>query len=177
MNIKDDSFLRQKGWIETSPGVFEKPLDVDKPYTIRKFIDTFKKTGYLPVQHDTNKLLISFPVDPIGKPRMTQQDKWKRRPTTDRYWELKSRMKKIATGACFELPESNIHMIFYLPMADSWSKKKKEEMDGKPHKQKPDGDNILKGVQDALCKDDSFIWDVRISKYWAYKGRIDIYKI
>ncbi len=174
-NVKDDSFLRQRGWIETSPGVFEKSSIKNinnKPI----FLNDFKFLN--DTENDSEgQLLISFPVDPIGKPRMTQQDKWKKRPTTDRYWELKSRMKKIATGACFELPESNIHMIFYLPMADSWSKKKKEEMDGKPHKQKPDGDNILKGVQDALCKDDSFIWDVRISKYWAYKGRIDIYKI
>lgn len=163
---KDD--LSRLGLVEISPGIYE-----------RKSI--LKESGALssavPLMTQGTGLIISFPIDPMGKPRMTQQDRWKKRPATDRYWEMKSRIKQIAEGAKFVLPESNMHMIFYIPMADSWSKKRKEEMDGKPHQQKPDGDNILKGIQDALCKDDSYVWDVRITKRWAYKGRIDIYNI
>lgn len=172
-NNYTDAQLRILGLIETSPGIYEKPSIKNVSTTpIPKF------SPYEFCNTDINKkLLISFPVDPIGKPRMTQQDKWKKRAATDRYWELKSQITQIATGLHFQLPESNMHMIFYMPMPDSWSKKKKEEMSGMPHQQKPDGDNILKGIQDALCKDDSFIWDVRITKYWSYKGRIDIYQI
>lgn len=137
-------------------------------------IDTYKKTGMLMSANDSPKYCIEFPVDPMGKPRMTQSDKWKKRKVTDRYWELKAQMRQIAEGYNFTLPESNYHMIFHIPMPDSWPKKKKLEMDGQPHKQKPDKDNLEKGVLDALCKEDSYVWDGRVSKYWAFKGKIVI---
>ncbi len=58
-------------------------------------------------------------------------------------------------------------------MPKSWSKKKKLEFGGQPHQQKPDLDNLLKGYQDALAKDDSFIWKFElIEKKWATKGKI-----
>ncbi len=174
MATKED--LLRMGLIETKPGVFEKPF-IDKTYSISEK-DWLKKFNSEPAFASLfGDLLISFPVDPIGKPRMTQKDQWKKRDATDRYWELKRQMKQIAEGANFTMPESHIHIVCYMPMPYSWPKKKKEEMNGRPHQQKPDADNILKGIQDALCKEDSYIWDVRISKYWSYKGAIEIYKI
>lgn len=137
-------------------------------------------TQYTPLEKKPillNNLIIAFHVDPIGKPRMTQSDKWKKRDATDKYWIYKDQLKKIASGYNFTLPESGIHMIFRMPMPDSWSKNKKEEMAGTPHRSKPDADNILKGVQDALCDNDSYIWDVRITKEWSYYGVILIYAI
>lgn len=42
--------------------------------------------------------------------------------------------------------------------------------------QKPDSDNICKALWDSLLKDDSKVWDVRITKYWALTGRIQVLK-
>ena len=35
---------------------------------------------------------------------------------------------------------------------------------------KPDGDNILKAVCDALFEEDSGIADERVQKFWCYEG-------
>lgn len=74
----------------------------------------------------------------------------------------------------FRVPCQGLHVVFRLPMPPSWSKKKAVEMAGKPHKQKPDVDNMLKGFFDALCEDDSYIYDIRASKFWDWKGSIEI---
>ena len=56
----------------------------------------------------------------------------------------------------------------------SWSKKKRAELIHRPHTQKPDGDNLLKAVKDALNRiawaDDGQVFDARIRKVW---GEID----
>lgn len=120
---------------------------------------------------------IVFNVDPIGKPRMTQKDKWAKRAAVERYWAYKDHLKVVANAVGFEMPMCNFWMVCYIPVTPSWSKKKKEKHIGTPHLLKPDFDNILKGVLDALCKNDSHIWDGRVTKIWCAEndGRIEIY--
>lgn len=72
------------------------------------------------------------------------------------------------------LPESGAHITFVMPMPPSWSKKKREQFNGKPHQSKPDCDNMLKALMDALFDDDSSVWDCRITKLWGEKGQIII---
>jgi Holliday junction resolvase RusA-like endonuclease len=115
-----------------------------------------------------------FEINPMGKPRMTQRDKWAKRPAVTKYWQFKDKLKEQAVKLGFEMPEANYHMTFQIPMPESWSKKKKEQMNGKPHQQKPDKDNIEKAFTDALCKDDSYIWDGRTTKIWGYTGKIEV---
>ena len=43
-----------------------------------------------------------------------------------------------------------------------------------PHKQKPDVDNMAKAVMDALLKDDSGVYHISVTKFWAYEGSIEI---
>lgn len=114
----------------------------------------------------------TFKVNPVGKPRMSQSDKWnwKNRPCVLRYYQYKAKLQSQANG--FKVPDSFYHLVFYIPMPKSWSKRKKEEMNGKPHQQKPDKDNLEKAFLDALCSEDSYIWDGRVTKIWAYEGKI-----
>jgi len=109
-----------------------------------------------------------YNITPMGKPRMTRSDAWKKRPCVMRYWEFKDTCK--AQGLA--VPESDSHLIFILPMPKSWSKKKKLLMDGKAHQSKPDIDNITKAVLDAVYKDDSKVWDLRTTKLWGVEGMI-----
>jgi Holliday junction resolvase RusA-like endonuclease len=55
--------------------------------------------------------------------------------------------------------------------AESWSHKRKIAAIGQPHVQKPDLDNLIKGVSDALNRiafaDDSQISEVVCSKEWG----------
>lgn len=112
--------------------------------------------------------MVRYLVTPFGKPRMTRSDKWKQRPPVLRYRLFcdEVRLHNI------KLPESGAHVTFILPMPASWSKKKRAEMDGKPHQQKPDFDNLMKALMDALFDDDSHIWDARVSKIWGEQGAI-----
>lgn len=111
---------------------------------------------------------MKYDIIPCAKPRMTQKDKWSRRPATENYWFFKDEVKKLG----LHLPESGAHIIFMMPMPKSWSKKKKLKMVGTPHKQVPDLDNLIKGLGDAVYQDDSCISDISASKIWAEKGMI-----
>lgn len=105
----------------------------------------------------------------MGKPRLLRGQGGK---VAVRYRIYKRDLRKLAAQARFTMPESNYHMIFYIPVSKSWSKKKKLEMIGKPHQYKPDKDNLEKAVLDILCPDDdSHIWDGRVTKYWTEEGR------
>ena len=68
--------------------------------------------------------------------------------------------------------KDKLDCIFIIKMPKSWSNKKRLEMSGKPHMQRPDIDNIEKSLQDALCKEDSHIWKHRTDKIWGESGAI-----
>jgi Holliday junction resolvase RusA-like endonuclease len=89
-----------------------------------------------------------------------------------RYWNFKDLLKLQAKKLKFIMPDSGYHLKFYIPMPKSWSKKKQSAMMGKPHQGKPDKDNLEKAFLDAVCADDSYIWDGRVSKFWWNEGRI-----
>lgn len=114
-----------------------------------------------------------FPVTPVGKPRMTKRDRWAQRPAVVRYWAYCDAMRAYAEQEGFEPKEAGMALTFYLPMPTSWSKKKKEAMNGQPHQQKPDVDNLVKAFLDALLGDDAKVWHLAgVQKRWAYEGAI-----
>ena len=61
-----------------------------------------------------------------------------------------------------------------MPMPKSWSGKKQKEMDRQPHQQKPDLDNLLKGLGDAVYDDDSGIHQIEARKIWGKQGMLII---
>lgn len=109
-----------------------------------------------------------FNILPVPKPRMTQRDRWAKRPPVVRYRAFCDRVRELG----IVVPESGSHITFVLPMPKSWSKKKRAEMQGRPHQQKPDIDNCTKALLDALYTDDSGVWDIRTSKIWGSQGEI-----
>ena len=113
-----------------------------------------------------------YEIIPCPKPRMTRADRWKQRPEVMRYRAFcdEVRLKRVAF-------ENDTHVFFVLPMPSSWSKKKKLEMDGQPHKSKPDADNLLKALGDALYSDDSGLYHYAVTKIWGESGQIRIEKI
>lgn len=116
---------------------------------------------------------IQLPVTPIGKPRMTQRDKWKARPAITAYHTYCDELRLRMPG--YELPMKLV-IVFYLPMPDSWSQAKKREKIGTPHDQKPDIDNLAKGFMDAFKTEDKHVAFLYAEKYWAREGGIIIYQ-
>lgn len=115
-----------------------------------------------------------FHLNPAAKPRMVRSDKWKKRSATDRYWAFKDQLILQANLSGLQsLPDSIEMLTFVVPMPDSWSEKKKALNDKTPHKQRPDLDNMLKALQDCLCKEDNYIWCIgRLTKVWGRTGKI-----
>lgn len=111
-----------------------------------------------------------YNVTPMGKPRMTRADKWKKRPEVLRYRAFCDHVRLLGV----ELPEAGAHVTFILPMPLSWSKKKRLQHDGQPHQAKPDCDNMLKALMDAIYVDDAHVWDCRVTKVWGETGQIVI---
>lgn len=102
---------------------------------------------------------------------MTRSDRWNIRPATTKYWAFKDAL--LEAWGDREVPQQ-IGLVFYIPMPESWSVKKKDLMNGKPHQVKPDIDNLVKAFLDSLLEDDAAIWDVRATKYWGESGLIQI---
>lgn len=104
----------------------------------------------------------------MGKPRMTQRDRWHKRPKAERYWAYKAELQlawdaKLSRDVLLE----PYVLVFWIPMPKSWSKRKRGEMIGKPHRQKPDKDNLEKGVLDALMGEDMAAWCGLVAKFWS----------
>lgn len=116
--------------------------------------------------------MVSYPITPVPKPRMTQRDKWAKRPAVLRYRAFCDEV--LARGVVLPL---RYHVIFILPMPESWSRAKRAEMNGSPHLSKPDKDNLEKALLDALYDDDSSVWDGRVSKVWGERGEIRVARL
>jgi Holliday junction resolvase RusA-like endonuclease len=138
-----------------------------------------------PYELDYSRQFYLFDIIPMGAVRMTKSDTWKTNPNhpdpakrqrkvVQEYFNFKNSLLWQAKSLQFEL-KTHLDVLFLIPMPNTWSKKKKEQMNGLPHKQKPDTDNLTKSVKDALKKDDSDVWWEKAEKRWAYKGSIIIF--
>ena len=134
---------------------------------------------------DKSRQFYLFDIIPMGGVRMSQSDKWKTNPdhpdpkkrqrkAVAKYWAFKNLLVLQAKQMNFTLGKQ-LDAVYFLPMPDSWSEKKKERMNGLPCEVKPDTDNITKAVKDALRSNDSDIWNERAEKRWAYRGSILIF--
>ncbi len=106
--------------------------------------------------------------EPVGKPRMTRSDKWKKRACVLEYWDYADALRKAyeasprSTGDC-----NAIKIVFNLPFPPSMSASKREKLYGSFHFVRPDTDNLIKGVLDALFEKDSTVSCVLAAKYYV----------
>lgn len=109
-------------------------------------------------------------VSPVPKPRQTRADKWKKRPPVLRYRAFADRCLELGVTV-----ENGDHITFRVPMPPSWTRAKRLRMVGSPHMQRPDLDNLLKALMDAVLPEDSGIWSLAaVQKIWADIGAIVI---
>ena len=109
---------------------------------------------------------------PIPYVRQTRADAWKKRPAVLKYRAYRDAVRMKANGY---KPQDGEIIHFYLPMPKSWSKKKRAEMSGKLHKQKPDLDNLAKAFWDCFGED-SHLSSVTLAKFWtpSEEGQIQV---
>lgn len=113
--------------------------------------------------------MIEINITPVPRPRMTRKDKWAPKKSVVRYWVFCRELRDKLKG--FEL-KGHATIIFYMPMPKSWSKKKKAKLQGQPHTQRPDIDNLIKAILDGLLEEDSGVHTIQAQKLWAKSGKI-----
>lgn len=135
---------------------------------------------------DTSRRYHLIDVIPMGAVRMTQSDKWKTNPNhkdplkrqrdcVRRYFEFKNKVVETCNITGYKI-KNHLDVVFFIPMPESWSSKKKEKMNGMPHKSRPDVDNLGKGFMDAILKEDGQVWSFKAEKRYAYKASILIFE-
>ena len=122
---------------------------------------------------------ISFTVvgPPVPKPRQTRKDKWAQRRCVLRYrgWadlareEMRKAKRREFPDLQFlgSLRYERIKAVAFFRLPGSWNTTIKTKMRGQPHGIRPDADNLLKAIGDALFPTgDEHLYDMQISKYW-----------
>lgn len=117
---------------------------------------------------------ITYRVDfeGIGAPRQSRRDTWNPSPAVKRYRAWKDQLRELI----FDPPEHAIRVEVkaFFAMPKSWSEKKKARMFDRPHRQKPDWDNVGKAVCDTLYERDEVFAEGSVSKRWDQKGSMEI---
>lgn len=132
------------------------------PHPVRRFNE---------MDYEIERKHFSIVINPMGAVRCNRSVAWKRTPSQEAYFAYKNRLRTaFGDVTC----PDEVKIIAYIKMPDSWSKKKKAALNGFPHRQKPDADNITKGVKDSLFKQDEAVWSESCKKFWAEKGLLEI---
>lgn len=130
------------------------------------------------VEHPRNQgqfyyRLLRIETEPKAKPRMTQRDKWKKRPIVVR-WNAYKDIIRLFSPPNFDMPLFNYWMIFTFKLPKSYH----VSVIGTPHQQTPDKDNLEKGILDIfLPGDDSKVFDGRVTKLWGDTDSIEIWRL
>lgn len=111
-------------------------------------------------------MIYRFDITPVSKPRQTRSDVWKKRNCVVQYRQFADEIRALAMKQKFKLPDK-FRVEFHLPTT-----KTGKHIPGEWHRQRPDIDNLLKALQDALRPEDSGICHVEASKHWAKQGSI-----
>ncbi len=119
-----------------------------------------------------------FIIDPIGKPDGAGRKSRGRRGIALRWQRFYAYRDLIRVLARRWRPAEVCGLEFQIAMPASWSAAGKAQMNGRPHRQKPDLDNLHKAFFDCFNHlenwDDQLVWkyDPPPMKVWAHEGRI-----
>jgi Holliday junction resolvase RusA-like endonuclease len=119
-------------------------------------------------------ITVSVNIKPIGAPRQTRADRWKKRKCVTEYHIYRDGLNAAFAKAGVSLADlgSCHRMDWYaeIPLKKSYSKVKCEKLCNRVHTEKPDKDNIEKGIMDSLYRDaPDGIDDKEVACGWTQK--------
>lgn len=108
----------------------------------------------------------TIPTAPVPKPRQTRRDRYDPSVRVQRYraWADIARQAAPVDIGDKEAIAGGIVLgaTFYLPIPESWTPKRREQVKGKRYLGQPDIGNLMKSLEDALWPDDdSMVWKYR----------------
>lgn len=121
---------------------------------------------------------VFLPGDPVakGRPRFRNTGKFVQTYTPKKTRDYEAKIKRMVSEQISEpfTGALELRAIFYMPIPQSWSKRKKAEALGSYHTSKPDLDNLAKvcdGFNEVLWLDDSQIAKTQfVKKYGETPG-------
>lgn len=115
---------------------------------------------------------MEFDIIPMPAPRQNYSERFNPTKRTQRYRKFQNLLFTLAKQKKYKL-RVPLSLTFVMPMPKSWTKKKKEEMNGQPHTQRPDLDNLIKAFKDSLLREDSMVYEYgKMRKEWGEVGKI-----
>lgn len=115
------------------------------------------------------------PMEPFGKarPRVTANGTY-----MPREYQAARRALRLAFGEVTVRPPWIVRVTAVRQMPASWSKRKRAELDGRWCVTRPDVDNIVAGVLDALFDEDSAVVSVSGMKVWgvAFGLKVEVWE-
>jgi Holliday junction resolvase RusA-like endonuclease len=114
----------------------------------------------------------TYLLEPVPAPRMTRSAAWSKQPGVVRYKAFRDEVRR--RGIELPIPFA---VEFYLPMGPAQLASENgilPSYDGCAHMQKPDADNLLKGLIDAVYYKrkggDSHVHSFVVTKRWSVEG-------
>jgi len=122
---------------------------------------------------------VSLHIQPMPAPRLNYKSRFNpdKKDLFERYMQWKRDVKILAQAAGFDFASEELHVVFILAMPKSWPKKKQKSLNGQPHQQTPDTDNLVKALKDALFDEDKQVWKESQEKRWGVTGEILIRRL
>mgnify|MGYP003402255683 FL=1 len=185
--LNKSGFVMENGVLVKKKTVRKKTVRIIESLGSYKFNDgTSSEVEVKKYVLDKTRRFYAFDVVPMGKPRMTQSDKWKtdpnhpdpnkrKREVVHRYHQLQNIIREQADKMGFVLKKT-FEAVFFVPIPESFSGKKKKELVGMPCEERPDIDNYVKFFLDTMAKEDKSVWYIKAEKRWAYYGSIIIFQ-
>lgn len=146
---------------------------------------TKTEINFIKYEIDYTRDFYLFDIIPMGAVRMTKSDTWKLNPnhadpkkrqrkSVTKYFEFKNNIKFQAEKMNIEIKDT-LDIVFVVPIPDSFSDKKKAQLNATPCKKRPDIDNYVKAFLDALKKEDGDVWNIKAIKVYGFKGAIILF--
>ena len=89
-----------------------------------------------------------------------------------RYARYKTALRMFLRGVGIKECPERFEITFVMPFPISYTQKQRKELEGQPHRYKPDLDNLVKGFIDCFGKDDSGVHEFYARKIWGKDGKI-----